>query len=138
MVTIAGAGNTLTGDSPFLLVGIGLLAVALFDLVTMGRWWQESVDEVPPGAAKGYPRFWRHWRRGRLTSDLVILVFALTGMVTVLTDAATGSIAPSFRWVVLALLGLVFLLDACVILFNRPRFLVPPSLRSEPGLIGGR
>lgn len=57
-------------------------------------------------------------------------------MVTVLTDAATGSIAPSFRWVVFALVGLAFLLDACVILFNRPRFLVPPDLRSEPGLMG--
>jgi hypothetical protein len=41
-------------------------------------------------------------------------------------------------WMVAGLIIFVFCVDLCVVLFNKPAFLVPHSLRAEPGVLSRR
>jgi hypothetical protein len=85
-------------------------------------------DSPPPGMPMS-PAFWKHYVRAIPTLILGALFFAGAGMI--------AAVANGLGTVILALCSvlLVFGLGPVIILFNRPKALVPPAFREESGWI---
>lgn len=125
-------------DNVLLAVGVLLFVVAAPWLVR--RWWRdpESIPDVPHpwASAAGLERARRAWRRSAVVGSLM-LSFTTVGLVA----RAFSPRLPSLRLVdeVASNVGAAcFVLALTVRWFNRPRFVVPPSLRSEPGTVADR
>lgn len=80
-------------------------------------------------------------RRGEVRSlgITVVSVWAIAGLVLL----ALWDKAPDPATTVLGLVAVLVIMgclatEVCVILFNRPKFVVPPHMRSEPGVLTAR
>ncbi|MCX5395699.1 hypothetical protein [Streptomyces sp. NBC_00102] len=76
-------------------------------------------------------------RRGVVRSAGITVV-TMWGVVLLLL-AGTGG--PVFMWIVLVDVLIILVLalcEVCVILFNVPKFAVPPHMRAEPGVFAAR
>lgn len=117
------------------VVGIGLVLTV--------RMWRSKPDR--PTTTKPGPR-WARFGRALGTADIrslpgcvVALAFLQLGLVaSVLEDALTGAASRLAGrltiWLGVGFLAML-LITASVVLFNRPRFAVPPALRDEPGAL---
>jgi hypothetical protein len=98
-----------------------------------GRMWRgqfelADVHAVPSFWVWGAP-LWRAWVRSWFvaSSGCLLAVLRLVGMIT---DAAVAYVLACLMLTA----GWLFL-SLSVVMFNRPRFVIPPHLRSEPGLV---
>lgn len=75
---------------------------------------------------------------------LLSLVFAMITLVLMVIAMETWSGGSKFTpwtftaWSALGAVLMFWVLHLCVIFFNRPRLLVPPSLKDDPGVFAGR
>lgn len=129
----------------------------------MGEWWAVALGVAFLGVASvvSVPRYWKgdtgYLRREHPPSIWPFGVAAWKGFVraspaflTMMLVAAIAFLIPalflgtrvSTPWrvyglLVLAYLALVVAVTVSITLFNRPRFLVPPPWRDEPGALFG-
>lgn len=122
------------------LLGMSVLLFVVAAPWLIRRWWRnpESVPDIAHtwASAAGMERARRAWRR----SVGVALMTLSFGTVSLVAQALSSRL-PSLRPVedAASVAGVAcFLLVLSVRLFNRPRFVVPPPLRSEPGTITDR
>jgi hypothetical protein len=101
-------------------------------------------------ATRGLPRLWRNesdqwnrmpewWVRGLPTAVVAGWAMLVGTPLTVLAVGRTdtvGDVLTGALGVVLVCIVLAGALWVTVVLFNRPRFVVPPHLRDRPGLLG--
>ena len=122
------------------LFGAGLVFALLFlgviyVLVARKVWGGESgLDgDVPPdwwflGAAT-----WRGIARAYVATGPFLLLFCAGALAAEVTDAYDAGMAVSVAGLLLGVL-----VHASIVLFNRPKALVPPHLRDEPGALAER
>ena len=101
-------------------------------------------------ATRGLPQLWRHesdrwdgmpewWVRGLPTvvvAGWAMLLGALLTVVAVGRTDAIGDVLTGALGLVLVLVVASGMTWVAVVLFNRPRFAVPPHLRDRPGVLG--
>jgi len=116
-----------------MLAGICGIAVGVFGLIPVPLYWtgKQKIYDQPMlgGTWKSHTDFGRDWalatRRAQLPGAITFLV---TGIVLVFFRNSSS---------VLPLIAVVacWAIDLTSTFFNRPRFLVPPAYRSEPGVV---
>ncbi len=113
-------------------------AIAAFASAQIPKIWRNQTifGDRSPGWWLWGDALWRGWRRAFIAGIIagwILILIGLTG--DVLT--ATGLIAPPAPlWFTVPALVLFFGavgLTVSIMLFNWPKFLVPPDLRREPG-----
>jgi hypothetical protein len=123
---------TLYGAS---LIFTVLFLGVIFVLVAPKVWRGESgLDgDSPPEWWFLGDATWRGVARGYLASVPFVLLMFVGGIVAEFTDAYDAGMA-------IAVLGLLAaaVLNLGIVLFNRPRAVVPPHLRAEPGALAER
>lgn len=125
------------------IVAALLLLIVIFGLRNLPRIWRHELrtyDEVnaywPWGEAP-----WRGWVRAMPLSVVwLALVFPLAGLGAVIPEEPAGPFVRPLWWVLptlgaFALFGVLF---AGVVLFNRPRAIVAPHLRTQSGAVEER
>jgi hypothetical protein len=123
---------TLYGASLiFSLLFLGVIYVVAARKVWRG---ESGLDgDVPPAWWFLGDEWWRGVARGYIASVPFLLVALVGGIVAEFTDDFDLGMS-------IAVLGLLagVALNLCIVAFNRPRSLVPPHLRSEPGALAAR
>lgn len=128
----------VTGWGAIFLFSALFMAV-IFVLVGRKVWNGESEldGDFPPADWPFGKPSWRGAARSYTAAApcLVLILLAFTAQELLGTETAAGDVA----LVVGTVLGLgALLIVASITPFNRPRLLVPPHLRSEPGLLAER
>lgn len=124
---------TLSAKPVFgVVVAIGLLCGWLF---VRRRYWRadpSTLDSSPPLWWFLSTETWHGYLRGTAaTVPLTVLVLLFGSLVSVFGKDSTAAVV--FGLTGAAMLIVVVVLVASVTLWNRPRFVVPPALRSHPG-----
>ncbi|MFD6531785.1 hypothetical protein [Streptomyces sp. NPDC060184] len=119
----------------FFLVGNGFMTWKAAQL-----WRDPGVADFFEGAFTSLP-FGPDTRRGMVRSTGITVLTLWGVVVLLLTGSDPGADDPVSMWVVvvdvLIILALA-LCEVCVILFNAPKFAVPPHMRAEPGVFAAR
>lgn len=93
------------------------------------------MDSAPVAGWLFGVELWRGWRRAQPT----IIVFAHPLLLGVLAlsvlEPGSGSARQIAESLVVGAGAVMFVLTLTIIIVNRPRFAVPPTLRREPGLL---
>lgn len=126
-----------------LVIVFGFLVVgnAFMTWKAVQLWRDPDLVDFFQGAFTFLP-FGPHTRRGEVRS-VGLTVVTLWGVVVLLAlgtlDAAFSNpvVLVAFAADVLIILG-AGLAEVCVILFNAPKFAVPPHMRAEPGVLAAR
>ncbi len=107
--------------------------------VSLPRYWRGDPRAIDAPETWGLmtPGMWRGTKRSMLVMAPTITV--IFGLASVFFSLRTNS--PTYT--VLVEIGVIvmvvgFSLWATITLFNRPRFLVPPVMRADPGLLAER
>lgn len=124
---------TLSGTPLFCaIVAVGLLIGWLF---VRPRYWRaepSTLDSSPPLWWFLSEDAWRGFlRSSSATVPLIVLVLLFGSLVMVFGEKSTA--AAIFGLAGAVLLIVIYLLAVSITLWNRPRFVVPPALRSHPG-----
>ncbi|MFF7364447.1 hypothetical protein [Streptomyces sp. NPDC008125] len=80
-------------------------------------------------------------RRGMVRSANITVVTLWCVVLLLLTGSDAGADDPVSLWIVVVSVLIILasaVCEACVILFNAPKFAVPPHMRAEPGVFGAR
>lgn len=134
----------MSGDvGVWLLVAVWATAM-LFAAIHVRRFWRNA-RSVP--AWIGVPGWWplggALWRGTVRSCAVWVSMGSLAALLLVMAEVGgwrgrptaieslTGALVTTLSVAILVLLGLM----ATVVLFNRPRFVVPPHLRSEPSAL---
>jgi hypothetical protein len=117
-----------------LIAGAVLLSAGLFVLFHMRRLWVHAPTKLDDDNLHGasFAPFWRAYRR-TLPIFTVQFVPILT-LILVLGTINHGPIDGMGLNLVFALVVISTALVASVVLLNKPKRVVPPRLRNEPGL----
>jgi hypothetical protein len=110
---------------------VGWLFVGLISLQAT-RVWRD-----PLGLLQGSTKRPPNATRGRTVARIIPLAdaFLITAVLSLTLDAAGETHAVATE--VVAMLALIVLMLVCgVLLYNRPRWVVPPALREDPGAFG--
>jgi hypothetical protein len=124
---------------------VAIALVAMLVLAAPKLWRNEAgpwTDDSPP------PRSWSGWKRSRAGWRGIVRLLGLAmplayvPILLIIVLATLGASGPAFDAVAIVVLGAatVFMVTAmpAVFLFNRPRWLVAPHLRHQPGYIAER
>lgn len=140
--TVLALSRGYSPDNPVdnVLLGLGVLLFVVAAPWLVRRWWRdpESVPDAPHpwASAAGLERARSAWRRSAVVGYLA-LSFTTVGLVArafsprLLALRLVDDVASNIGAVCLA-----FVLT--VRWFNRPKFVVPPTLRLEPGTVADR
>jgi len=130
MVGVVLGATAPTGEQKAVVV---IVTVVWLAMLTRTRAWWRYVP--PPEGSPARTRGWLMARRNR-TCALVLCGFLVaTAWFTLIASGPKGD-----GWAKAAAVGLAiatlgtFGVSIAIILYNRPRWLVPPALRSEPGV----
>jgi len=125
-------------------------AFYLFSIVTFvvvyflvaGKYWRGEEGEPNDIAPSAWPFSRAHWNgvvRSYVAVGPFIAVFVGVGLVGLVLE---GRLSPAQDDLVWAISGgsllVALLIMGGVILWNRPKFIVPPHLRGAPGLLEAR
>ena len=115
-------------------VGFWFLALlGIVGVVLMPRLWREDPPGIEPQA--GGP-IRRGFIRGIAIAPVKALLLVLAALPFVLDWIPSGSpIARLYGIFGLLVIAVAILMDVGIVLFNRPKFLVPPRFRDQPGAI---
>jgi hypothetical protein len=124
----------------FYLFGI-VTFVVVYALVA-GKYWRGEEGEPNDIAPSAWPFSRAHWNgvvRCYVAVGPFVAVFVSAG---VLGARFEGTLSPALENLIFVVGGGSFLVMMCiyagVILWNRPKFIVPPHLRGAPGLLEAR
>ena len=112
-------------------VAAAILALGWYGALLLWRGRTDIFDR-PPGAWPYSETLWRGWVRSIvvqcliITSAIGLILYSIWGP----SDEGTARVVFIIG---LAVAGLAFALGMTAIYWNRPKFVVPPHLRSEPG-----
>lgn len=117
------------------------LAVAFVGLgsVSLPRYWRGDPRAVDAPETWGLmtPGMWRGTKRAAMV--MLPAVTVMSGLGSVLFSVRPNSPASVLCAEIIAVVMAVgCLLWATIMLFNRPRFVVPPAMRADPGLLAER
>jgi hypothetical protein len=114
-------------------VAVAILAVGWYGALLLWR-GRTDVFDRPPGAWPYSETLWKGWVR-----SLVVQCLIITSAIGLILYSIWGPSDKSTARVVfvvgLVVAGLAFALGMTAIYWNRPKFVVPPHLRSEPGAV---
>jgi hypothetical protein len=125
-----------------LLIPVLILApCAIFGLTLLPRMWATKAEHSPPSSRRRWS--FRSARQEGYARSLPAGILALTALVVamaavVVEQASDGMLSTAARRTALgAFLAFVILtlLAMSIVLFNVPKFLVPPASRDEPGAL---
>lgn len=118
-----------------LIAGAFLLLVGIYVLFHMRRLWLHAPTRLDDDNLHGasFAPLWRAYRRA-LPIFMILFVPMLT-LILVLGAINGGPIDGSGLNIVFVLALSSIALAASVVLLNKPRTVVPPHLRHEPGLL---
>jgi hypothetical protein len=110
------------------LVTVAFWIGTAFVVLALVRLWNAPLDHPSYRLPPWWPwseRWWQGYRRGLVPAAVTSLAIALTLTLPAPLAAPVG------------LVGIVagVLLDVGIVLFNRPRFLVPPACRAQRGVL---
>ncbi len=121
------------------LPGVLLLLLSLGGVAVVPAIWRGSSPFLDDDGTASLGWFWGErmvhgLRRGILACDIACLGLAIALLALGARDGEAGAVAWAAS--VVALLGLLLLV--AIVLLNQPKWLVPPSLRAEPGALSRR
>jgi len=107
-----------------------MLAVSVWDLATISRWWRNPYQPDPPVWWPLGATWWRTFQRSRLSTALLFLVLAVGGFAVGLVDEEGVEPTP-LMWGMLSVIVVMCVVDLVVCIWGRPAFLVPPGMREK-------
>lgn len=127
------------GPAQWSAIAIGILIGALAVWLAP-RYWRHEITVLDRGAPTWWPygaALWRAWIRTSAISGTWLLSASIGYLLLVLGPDPTWPIAVVIGYRAVAVGVPLTLLVAAftVILFNRPRIVVPPYLRHQPGAV---
>lgn len=125
-----------------LIPALLLTPICLIALWQVPKIWRMKADIQRPEATKKWWPFSEALREGFLRG-LPVGILAGTALtasmaLTAVEEATRGStsrVAAEAAWIAFLVFVALLLIDLSVTLFNRPKFVVPPATRDEPGAI---
>ena len=125
---------------------VGLIIVVpmvVYGFVRLPRIWSGADLPMQRLGSSGLPignQLRRGLVRGTAVGVVVCAVLVLAAVAVVVKASTTGDasrLAADVAVVLLLVFAALAIVNAGVILFNRPKFVVPPPLRDEPGALAG-
>jgi hypothetical protein len=102
-------------------------AVVALGFVTVWRDWHHKWEDAYFRKRRWLPMsdaMWLGYRRGTVVAQLAVICLA--------TSAAFPNL---ILWTSVIFFSVILPTALIIVLFNRPRVIVPPGLRSEPGML---
>ncbi len=128
------ATNLDAGSAIGLVVVLALGAMGIKGVPAL---WRDEVDyfhAVPPSWVWS-DALWRGWVRALPSSGVIAIpLFLLAGVALAAADGSAMQAACGYA--TFGLLAVFLLNTAAISLFARPKFVIAPPLRSQPGAIG--
>ena len=123
-----------------LLYVVCLLIVGGLYIAVIGKVWR-GTSGLAPGSVPMWwpfgPASWRGLARAYPALGAALILMFASGVAAELATPESAAFDAAMGVGLVALLGAT-LLYGLITLLNRPRFLVPPPLRSEPGWLAER